>query len=27
VRGDPAQVEPAMAQLRSLVADAGFPYK
>ena len=27
VRGDPAQVEPAMAKLRGLVADAGFPYK
>jgi molybdopterin-biosynthesis enzyme MoeA-like protein len=27
VRGDPAQVEPAMAKLRALVADAGFPYK
>src|ERR1700741_227141 len=27
VRGDPAQVEPAMAQLRHLVRDAGFPYK
>jgi molybdopterin-biosynthesis enzyme MoeA-like protein len=27
VRGDPAQVEPAMAKLRALVADAGFPYQ
>ena len=27
VRGDPAQVEPAMAQLRLLVREAGFPYK
>jgi molybdopterin-biosynthesis enzyme MoeA-like protein len=27
VRGDPAQVEPAMAKLCALVADAGFPYK
>ncbi|HEV3008653.1 MAG TPA: molybdopterin-binding protein [Burkholderiales bacterium] len=27
VRGDPAQVEPAMEQLRHLVRDAGFPYK
>lgn len=27
VRGDPAQVEPAMARLRQLVRDAGFPYK
>ena len=27
VRGDPGQVEPAMAELRRLVRDAGFPYK
>ena len=27
VRGDPAQVEPAMNQLRALVREAGFPYK
>jgi len=27
VRGDPAQVEPAMEKLRHLVGDAGFPYK
>ena len=27
VRGAPAQVEPAMAELRRLVSDAGFPYK
>ena len=27
VRGDPAQVEPAMEKLRGLVRDAGFPYK
>ncbi|HVJ23328.1 MAG TPA: molybdopterin-binding protein [Burkholderiales bacterium] len=27
VRGDPAQVEPAMDTLRRLVRDAGFPYK
>jgi molybdopterin-biosynthesis enzyme MoeA-like protein len=27
VRGAPAQVEPAMAELRRLVGDAGFPYK
>ena len=27
VRGDPAQVEPAMHKLRQLVGDAGFPYK
>jgi molybdopterin-biosynthesis enzyme MoeA-like protein len=27
VRGDPAQVEPAMRQLRELVAAAKFPYK
>jgi molybdopterin-biosynthesis enzyme MoeA-like protein len=27
VRGDPAQVEPAMEKLRHLVRDAGFPYK
>jgi molybdopterin-biosynthesis enzyme MoeA-like protein len=27
VRGDPAQVEPAMEKLRALVRDAGFPYK
>ena len=27
VRGDPAQVEPAMQKLRQLVGDAGFPYK
>jgi molybdopterin-biosynthesis enzyme MoeA-like protein len=27
VRGDPAQVEPAMEQLRHLVREAGFPYK
>jgi molybdopterin-biosynthesis enzyme MoeA-like protein len=27
VRGDPAQVEPAMENLRRLVRDAGFPYK
>jgi molybdopterin-biosynthesis enzyme MoeA-like protein len=27
VRGDPAQVEPAMETLRRLVRDAGFPYK
>ncbi len=27
VRGDPAQVEQAMAQLRLLVREAGFPYK
>jgi len=27
VRGDPAQVEPAMQKLRQLVAGAGFPYK
>ena len=27
VRGDPAQVEPAMERLRSLVREAGFPYK
>ncbi len=27
VRGDPAQVEPAMQTLRRLVRDAGFPYK
>ena len=27
VRGDPAQVEPAMERLRRLVKDAGFPYK
>ena len=27
VRGDPAQVEPAMAELRRLVRDAGFAYK
>lgn len=27
VRGDPAQVAPAMEKLRALVRDAGFPYK
>ena len=27
VRGDPAQVEPAMQKLRQMVGDAGFPYK
>jgi molybdopterin-biosynthesis enzyme MoeA-like protein len=27
VRGDPAQVEPAMHKLRQMVGDAGFPYK
>jgi molybdopterin-biosynthesis enzyme MoeA-like protein len=27
VRGAPAEVEPAMAELRRLVRDAGFPYK
>ncbi len=27
VRGDPAQVDPAMQKLRQLVASAGFPYK
>jgi molybdopterin-biosynthesis enzyme MoeA-like protein len=27
VRGEPAQVEPAMEKLRALVRDAGFPYK
>ncbi len=27
VRGDPAQVDPAMQKLRQLVGDAGFPYK
>jgi molybdopterin-biosynthesis enzyme MoeA-like protein len=27
VRGDPGQVEPAMAELRRLVGGAGFPYK
>jgi molybdopterin-biosynthesis enzyme MoeA-like protein len=27
VRGDPAQVEPAMEKLRRLVTGAGFPYK
>ncbi len=27
VRGEPAQVEPAMEALRQLVSDAGFPYK
>jgi molybdopterin-biosynthesis enzyme MoeA-like protein len=27
VRGDPAQVEPAMDKLRGLVREAGFPYK
>jgi molybdopterin-biosynthesis enzyme MoeA-like protein len=27
VRGEPAQVEPAMAKLRALVRGAGFPYK
>jgi molybdopterin-biosynthesis enzyme MoeA-like protein len=27
VRGDPAQVGPAMEKLRRLVQDAGFPYK
>jgi molybdopterin-biosynthesis enzyme MoeA-like protein len=27
VRGEPAQVEPAMAELRRLVQSAGFPYK
>jgi len=27
VRGEPAQVEPAMEALRQLVGDAGFPYK
>jgi molybdopterin-biosynthesis enzyme MoeA-like protein len=27
VRGDPAQVEPAMQKLRDLVGRAGFPYK
>lgn len=27
VRGDPAQVEPAMEKLRGLVRDAGFPFK
>ena len=27
VRGDPAQVEPAMQTLRALVREAGFPYK
>jgi molybdopterin-biosynthesis enzyme MoeA-like protein len=27
VRGDPAQVEPAMDKLRQLVREAGFPYK
>ncbi|MGH8691243.1 MAG: competence/damage-inducible protein A [Burkholderiales bacterium] len=27
VRGDPAQVEPAMQKLRQLVGAAGFPYK
>ena len=27
VRGDPAQVEPAMQQLRRMFGDAGFPYK
>jgi len=27
VRGDPGQVDPAMNELRRLVAGAGFPYK
>jgi len=27
VRGEPAQVEPAMARLRQLVREAGFPYR
>jgi molybdopterin-biosynthesis enzyme MoeA-like protein len=27
VRGEPAQVEPAMQKLRQIVGDAGFPYK
>jgi len=27
VRGDPAQVAPAMEKLRQMVGDAGFPYK
>jgi hypothetical protein len=27
VRGEPAQVDPAMDTLRRLVRDAGFPYK
>ena len=27
VRGDPAQVDPAMEKLRRLVGDAGFPYQ
>jgi molybdopterin-biosynthesis enzyme MoeA-like protein len=27
VRGDPAEVEPAMEALRALVREAGFPYK
>jgi molybdopterin-biosynthesis enzyme MoeA-like protein len=27
VRGDPAQVDPAMQKLRDLVGGAGFPYK
>jgi len=27
VRGDPAQVEPAMQKLRQMVGDAGFPYQ
>ena len=27
VRGEPAQVDPAMQKLRELVGDAGFPYK
>jgi hypothetical protein len=27
VRGDPAQVEPAMEALRRLVREAGFPYR
>ena len=27
VRGNPAQVEPAMQKLRQMVGDAGFPYK
>ena len=27
VRGEPSKVEPAMAALRSLVREAGFPYQ
>jgi hypothetical protein len=27
VRGDPAQVDPAIAALRQAVSKAGFPYK